>query len=295
MEIEEILENLEVTDISETVKQETQADSELPKEPIKIESYEIADADLVLRTNTYTRINGAPWMNMTSNLDVVIAGCGGIGSNFGIAISRINPYMITVYDYDKVDAYNLAGQFFTWSDCGTEKSLALANKMHSFGYGGYTDNRCSALNNASPIWEHYQREHYKVMAACPDSMDSRKAIWTKFKSYIENDRRNGNSSLGLYIDGRLAAEHYQLIIVPMDDKKAIEKYENEYLFDSSEAEETVCSYKQTSYSAMMLGSVMANAVINWLNNKVENSAKRNLPFRIEYAADLMLDIKEYIK
>ena len=66
------------------------------------------------------------------------------------------------------------------------------------------------------------------------------------------------------------------------------RYEEEFLFDDSEADETVCSMKQTSYLAAMIGSIITNLFTNWCANLVEPIVPYDLPFFTEYNAQHMI-------
>lgn len=67
----------------------------------------------------------------------------------------------------------------------------------------------------------------------------------------------------------------------------MKKYENEWLFDDTEAEETLCSYKQTSFCANMIASVMVNLFVNFIANQCEPLIERELPFYTSYDAERM--------
>jgi hypothetical protein len=59
------------------------------------------------------------------------------------------------------------------------------------------------------------------------------------------------------------------------------------LFDDSEAEETICSYKQTSFCANMIASVMVNCFVNFIANQCNPLIPRDVPFFTEYDASMM--------
>ena len=65
------------------------------------------------------------------------------------------------------------------------------------------------------------------------------------------------------------------------------KYENNYLFNDSEAEETVCSYKQTTFCANMIASVIVNLFVNFVANECNPLIPRDLPFLTRYDASTM--------
>ena len=97
-----------------------------------------------------------------------------------------------------------------------------------------------------------------------------------------------NKSTCLYIDGRLAAEEFQIFCIKGDDDKAQKIYEEEWLFDDSQAEATICSYKQTTFCANMIASYMINCFVNFLSNQNERIIDRSVPFMIYFDAKQMI-------
>jgi hypothetical protein len=73
-----------------------------------------------------------------------------------------------------------------------------------------------------------------------------------------------------------------------DNTEAIEHYEQTALFSSSEAEATVCSYKQTTYMANMIGSVIVNLFTNFVANEVAGAPIRELPYFTTYEGSNMI-------
>ena len=91
----------------------------------------------------------------------------------------------------------------------------------------------------------------------------------------------------LYIDGRLAAEEFQVLCIKGDDEFNINRYKKEFLFSDIEADATVCSYKQTTFMANMIASVMVNLFVNFVANQCEPLIDRDLPFYTTYSAETM--------
>ena len=83
----------------------------------------------------------------------------------------------------------------------------------------------------------------------------------------------------------MAAEEFQVLCIKGDDKYNIDRYDNEFLFSDAEAEETICSYKQTTFCANMIASYMVNLFVNFCANEV--GACRDFPFFTTYNAELM--------
>ena len=72
----------------------------------------------------------------------------------------------------------------------------------------------------------------------------------------------------------------------------MERYERDWLFSDDEADATLCSYKQTTFMANMIGSIMTNLFVNFCANDLEGDEKpmidRSLPFLTSYDASLMM-------
>ena len=120
---------------------------------------------------------------------------------------------------------------------------------------------------------------YNIFIAGFDNMTARRDLYNIWKK---------TSEAQLFIDGRLNAEEYQVFCFTKKDVLLQERYEKEYLFSDEEADATVCSYKQTTYAASMIGAVIANLVANFCTNAGEPFIERNLPFMISYDASMMM-------
>ena len=119
-----------------------------------------------------------------------------------------------------------------------------------------------------------------------DNMTARRAFYGSWKrevlGSIPDERKNF-----LLIDARLAAEELQVFCITGVDQFLMKKYEEEWLFDDSEADETPCSYKQTSFCANMTASIIVNLVVNFVANKCNPLIERELPFYTNYDATTM--------
>lgn len=85
----------------------------------------------------------------------------------------------------------------------------------------------------------------------------------------------------------MAAEEFQVFCIKGDDQFNIKKYREEYLFSDEEAEETICSYKQTTFMANMIASVMVNLFVNFIANQCNPIIDRDVPFYTSYNAETM--------
>lgn len=221
------------------------------------------------------RFSGADWFNAVK-VPVTIIGVGTIGSWTSLLISRLGVPRMDLYDEDTIERTNLAGQLFPTSSIGLRKVNMAQALIKGFNYGIVT----------YPIPSHITSDHIlhtPIVISGVDSMNARKVIWKAIKN---------SEDVKYYIDGRMSAEGLQVLTVDLSNPHQIEKYEKEWLFDSSEATGgEVCSYKQTSHIGAMIGAFIANIVTNIASNR-EEADRRSVPFFIQYTAeDLLLNIE----
>lgn len=227
-----------------------------------------------LHSVTTTRFSGAEWFNKIHEQNIIIGGAGGISSWLAFLLARTNAGKITIYDHDKVEAVNLAGQFFGVHDIGKFKVYAVAGNVREFAdyYNlNYNNSRYDDYCEVSP-----------VMMCGFDNMEARKLFFNKWKRYL---RTHFDPNNFLFIDGRLSAEYLQVLCVQGDDAQAIKAYEEQYLFSDEMADTTVCSYKQTSFMSNMIAATMVNIFVNWCANQA--GSFRPVPFFTEYDAVTM--------
>lgn len=228
---------------------------------------------------TTSRFSSAIWYEEVQKQKVLLAGCGGIGSYVAFLLGRMKVNSLTLIDPDLVEAGNLSGQFFGMGDLGSSKVGAMRNMVRSFS--GF--DRVYTLRESVTSTTSYSED---VMICGFDNMTARQDLFNIWVHRVNNTPTDRQSDC-LFIDGRLAAEEFQVFAVTGSDKAAIDQYRNEFLFSDDEAEATVCSYKQTSYMANMIGSVMVNIFTNFCANKCGLIFPREVPFLTTYRADFM--------
>lgn len=217
------------------------------------------------RDEQYLRFKGADWFNSFMYKNLTIIGAGGISSWAAIILSRLRFMKIDVYDGGIVEVKNMSGQMFTRGDIGKPKSYAVVDNVRLFNW----DDVCICgspcnLDEMSPYGS------YDIVVCGVDNMRSRRRIFESFK----------NTKI-FFIDGRLSADFLQILAFDMYDTDAVNKYEEMFLFDDSEADETPCSFKQTTYMASMIGSLIGNIVVNRVNN-MKSVFEYNVPFYTEF-------------
>ena len=263
---EDILEDLEATVSSTNV--------ENPSAPLLPENSPTVSID-----DSTSRFSGTEWYDEVTNKTIMIAGCGGIGSNLAYQIARLKPYSIVLYDDDKVELANMSGQLFKRSDVGNKKVNAVHDMIVQ-----YTN-----MYNIRAISLRFTESTYPtdIMMCGFDSMKARKTYYNAWKRHINSlpqDRRKNC----FFMDGRLTIDTLQILCLTGEDTYNMERYEREFLFDDSQADSEVCSQKQTTYLACMIGSIMTNLFINWVANSLDPIIPYKLPFFTQYEAQHMI-------
>ena len=276
--LEAIMENALIESAPETAE-EVVEDTTTTQEEIQEHEDIIPENSRTILLDEYTsRFNSAIWYDKIRTMRVILAGVGGIGSYIGFLLSRLQINRLVLYDPDVVESVNISGQMYPLSSIGEFKTEALAKILRDFSnfYGySFMSNRFTSESGAGPI-----------MICGFDNMEARKMFFLKWKSYVMACRKPQEC---LFIDGRLAAEEFQVLTIQGDDDRAIQEYETKWLFSDEEAEATVCSYKQTTFMANMIASVMVNAFVNFAANLSDPAPiiPRDIPFFISYSADTM--------
>lgn len=280
-EIQSNEQNMETNEILEAVVeeylnavQEVDNVDETPVEPLIPEN-----SNTILIDEYTSRFNGAIWYDKIKELSVILGGAGGISSYVGFLLSRLKISRLIVYDPDTVEAVNISGQFYPTSSIGQSKVLALNNLLRDFSNFYSSSMRPELYTPESPSTS--------IMICGFDNMAARSVFFHNWLNHVNSGITPPEECL--FIDGRLAAEEFQVLSIQGNDKRAIEEYQNKWLFSDAEAEATVCSYKQTTFMANMIASVMVNVFVNFAANQ-SNPAPiipRDIPFFISYSADTM--------
>ena len=259
---------------------------ELSEEEQAILDQAVEDAHQEIPTNSATllvdeatsRFSSAIWYENIQKKTVILAGVGGIGSYVGFLLARMKPASMFIYDDDIVEAVNMSGQLYGQSDLGRPKVSALAEMIRN--YAGY-----SSVFATSERFTN-ESEASDIMICGFDNMAARRLFFNKWVNHVQSKPEEERKNC-LFIDGRLAAEEFQVLCIKGDDEYNINRYSNEYLFSDAEADETICSYKQTTFCANMIASYMVNLFVNFCANQCEPLIDRDLPFLTTYNAETM--------
>lgn len=266
--MEHLEENIAIINQDSEIISQPEEDINNSNELTEVESeINIDDYINVPIKNNDARFRGAVWFDKVKQFDIIIGGVGGIGSFLALLLSRLTPNTISLYDNDIISDVNMSGQFYRTSDIGYSKVESLQRSVRM--YSDYYCSTCKELYMNNSITA-------EIMFSCFDNMEARKAMYNNWK----NDNKE------LFIDGRLAFEEFQIFAIQKNDVISMETYEKDWLFDSSEAEPTLCSQKQTTHMASMIASLMTNIYINYCYNLTNPIMERVVPFLTRYDATL---------
>lgn len=226
-----------------------------------------------------TRFSGASWFDEIQKSRVIIAGIGGIGSNVAFQLARMAPANITLYDEDIVERVNMAGQLYSTNDIGQRKVDAIASMISAYTLAKQVNAVSSKFTDSTEAGD--------IMICGFDNMAARKTFYNSWKRHVQTLTPDSRAKC-LFLDGRLSIDTLQIFCIQGDDKVSMNRYETEFLFSDFQAEHTVCSMKQTTYLACMIGSLMVNLFTNFIANSLNPIIPYDLPFFTEYDSPNML-------
>lgn len=237
------------------------------------------NSDTLLIDEATSRFSSAIWYKNIQSKVITIAGIGGIGSFVVFLLSRLKPNALYIYDNDIVETVNMSGQLYSIRDININKVTAIAEMVRI-----YAD-----FNNVFSIPEKFDENSQAsdIMICGFDNMKARQNFFNKWKQHVLN-KPEGTKNECLFIDGRLAAQEFQIFCIKGDDTYNITRYQKEYLFSDHLAEETVCSFKQTTFCANMIASYMVNMFVNFCANQCNPIIDMELPFFTYYNSENML-------
>lgn len=225
-----------------------------------------------------SRFSGASWFERIQEKTIILAGLGGIGSYVCFLLARMHPTSLFIYDDDIVEAANMSGQLYGTSNVNEYKVDAISNMVSNY----------AAYNSIFAIREKFTSDSLAtdIMICGFDNMSAREVFFQKWCLHVDKKAPEDKGKC-LFIDGRLSAEYLQIFSFTGDDINSISDYRATKLFSDEEADATVCSYKQTSYMANMIGSLIVNIFTNFVANEVAGAPIRELPYFTEYDGNSM--------
>ena len=247
---------------------------EVNNEPEKIP----LNSPTLLMDDTTSRFSGAEWFEEIQKQRIILAGLGGIGSWTALQLSRMAPEALFMYDDDRVETANMSGQIYGFADIGKYKVNAMAHILNERA----TAHNLYALNEKftsfTPAGD--------IMICGFDNMMARRTFFNSWFTHVRKE--STDKSKCLYIDGRLSLDTLQILCIQGTDEYNINRYRNEFLFSDEEADPTVCSMKQTTYLASMIGSLIVNLFTNFVANRLDPVIPYDLPFFTEYDSQNMI-------
>lgn len=214
------------------------------------------------------RFKDAPWYEKSVNESILFIGQGGIGSNAMYCLAKTIPATYYIMDMDTVEEYNVGCQFFTKSQVGEKKVIAMKNTLEK-----------SSVAKIYTLQQKYNDEYLPIIITGLDNMAARKQSYEQWKS---------NESRELFIDGRLRANLYEVYVVTKGREEEYEKT----LFNDDEVDDGPCTFKQTSYFGMLIGARITHCLVNYLTNKYSGEEICNLPFFVkEFGDPFYIDIQ----
>lgn len=273
---EEIIESLPDSEDSSPLSEE---EEELLAQVVEEVHNEIpTNSGSLLVDESTSRFSSAIWYRAIQGKTIILAGVGGIGSYVGFLLARMRPTALFIYDPDIVETVNMSGQLYSREDVGNSKVDALSRMISKY---------CD-YNRVFAIPERFDESNdaSDIMICGFDNMTARRIFFNKWLDHVMSKPEAERANC-LYIDGRLAAEEFQVLCIKGDDEFNINRYEKEFLFSDMEADATICSYKQTTFMANMIASVMTNLFVNFVANQCDPLIDRDLPFYTTYSAETM--------
>lgn len=217
-------------------------------------------------TQKYDRFKSAPWFQEGVRPPVLIGGAGGIGSWLTLLLNRAG-FETWVYDFDTLEAINMAGQLFMHKSIGKPKIDALRDIVQEVCQE-------TIIGNVEKITQDSTTND--IVFSAFDNMKARKDMFT---TWAQNFKGNPKA---IFIDGRLTAEQLTIFCIKGDDEDAFFEYQMEHLFDDSAVEELPCTLKQTSHGAAMIAAHMVEQFTNWYALVLGKDTSRNAEFFWEY-------------
>ena len=233
----------------------------------------------LLIDDSTSRFSGASWYEEIQKQTIILAGLGGIGSWLSLQLARLHPEALFLYDDDEVEMANMSGQLYGLHSIGQAKVNAMTAILNSF----------SSTSHIYAIGERFTEttQACDIMMCGFDNMIARRVFFEVWKTYVLRKPYEERKKC-LYLDGRLSIDTLQVLCIKGDDDYNMERYMDDYLFHDEDADETICSMKQTTFLACMIGSIMTNLFVNFVANQLQPIIPYDLPFFTEYDSQNMI-------
>lgn len=180
-----------------------------------------------------------------------VIGCGAIGSHVAEQLVRYGLTRITLYDFDTVEAHNIANQLFTQEDIGKLKVNAVADYLYKINPDVAND-----IKLADKGYTGQKLSGYVFL--CVDNIDLRREIATSCK---------GNPNVKGMFDFRMRLEDAQHYAAAWNNKKMIDDFIASMNFSHDEAkkETPVSACNMTLSVCSTVKTIVSYGVSNFIN------------------------------
>ena len=182
--------------------------------------------------------------------EVHVIGLGAIGSHVCEMLARIGVENIHVYDFDTVEAHNIANQNYFYDDVGVLKVLA-------------TKRNCVLINPRISITMHSKGWRPNTRLAgyvflCVDNIDTRRSIAEENKF---------NTNIKAMFDFRMGLEDAQHYACDWSTHKNIDAFIGTMAFTHDEAKEAmpISACGTTLSIAPTVKGIVCDGISNWIN------------------------------
>lgn len=155
------------------------------------------------------------------NERVHIIGCGAIGSLVADTLARMGLTKITLYDFDTVEAHNIANQIYTENDINRQKVDALADRMLAINPDMVAD-----LKKQPTGYQNQRLSGYVFL--CVDNIDLRRSIVEKYQH---------DPFIKAMFDFRMRLTDAQHFAADWADPRAVQSLLNSMQFTHEEAKQ----------------------------------------------------------
>lgn len=180
-----------------------------------------------------------------------IVGCGAIGSHVAEQLARYGLTKITLYDFDKVEAHNIANQLFTQEDIGKLKVRAVADYLYKINP--------EIANDIKLVETGYTGQKLSgYIFLCVDNIDLRREIATKCKD---------NSFVKGMFDFRMRLTDAQHYAAAWNDQKMIDSFiaSMQFSHDEAKQETPVSACNMTLSVCSTVKVIVSYGVSNFIN------------------------------